>query len=458
MDKINRKIISKFSKKFNSKKSNIIAKNAISSTSLETIALNRDVVQSINPTFYKRINSDVEVTNQNNSGRCWIFSFLNIIRLKMIEKYNLDEKFEFSQNYLFFWDQFEKTNYFLHNIYNTLDCKNNSRLISILLKEPVQDGGQWNMIVNLVNKYGVIPKDVMEETHQSNNTEKMTELINAKLIKFAHYIREKQTKRDKKTKEETISEMLYQIYTILVMFLGEPPKNFVWKYYSQSKKYCKGTKKQKKLPRLTPLEFYKEYVPFNVNDKIVLINAPMKNKKYYNIYTVDYFNNMVNGEEIRYLNVPMDVIIKSTKKSIDNDEAVWFGCNVSKYLSNEHGLFDDKIYDFQTIFGFNIELDKGYGLEYFQSILNHAMIFKGYDIDNKKNISQWLLENSWGEDNGIDGEYIMSKDWFNKYVYQIVIDKKYLDKNILEYSKKKSINCPLWDPFGLLAIKYNKKI
>ena len=451
MNKIDNGTIKKYSKKFNSNKSNIISRNALTSTSLQHISINRDIVQSVNPTFYKKIEVDTKITNQASSGRCWIFSFINVIRLHMIKKYDLDEDFEFSQNYLLFWDQLEKANMFLDNIFNSLQCNINTRLLHILLQNPTQDGGQWNMLVNLVNKYGLIPKDLMEETHQSSNTQQMNDLINAKLIHFAHTIRNL-TPIQLKNKKKIVEDMIYQIYTILVMFLGEPPKSFIWKYYSSSSKKPNSTKKQRKIPRITPLDFYKKYVPYNANNKVVLINAPLKTKPYYNIYNIEYFNNMVNGVETKYVNVPIEIMIEATKKSIDNNEAVWFGCNVGKYSNDVYGLLNDKVYDYKSIFGFDIELNKGDGLEYFQSILNHAMTIRGYDIDNNKNITQWLVENSWGDEIGKDGEYIMSNDWYKKFVYQIVIDKKFLDTKTLKSLTKTPIMCPLWDPFGSLAI------
>jgi len=465
MVKINNSLLIDFYKRFNKKETNIIAKNAITSNSLDDVSLNRDVVQSINPTFYKKIEVDTEITDQKMSGRCWIYSLLNVIRLHMIQKYDLEEDFELSQNYLLFWDKLEKANMFLHHIFDTCHCKINSRLLSILLKEPVQDGGQWNMLVNLVNKYGIIPKQQMEDTVQSNNTDKMNEFINNKLLQYANQIR-KLSDKEKTNKNKIIKDMLYEIYSILVMFLGTPPKSFVWKYYSEQppiNKKKKGSKKNKKTNIkskkyqhstniITPLQFYQNIVPYDVNDKVVLINAPMKSKPYYKMYNIEYFNNMVQGEKTKYVNVPIDILIESAKKSIDNNEAVWFGCDVSKYSNNEYGLFNDKVYDYKSIFGFDLELKKGENLEYMQSILNHAMIFRGYDIDSKGNISQWLVENSWGDDMGNNGYYIMSNDWFKKYVYQIIIDKKFLDKKTLDVLNKEPVLCPIWDPFGSLAI------
>lgn len=463
MNQISASLIKDFYHNFHKIKSNIIAKNAITSSSLEDVALNRDLVQSINDTFYKEIDIETEITNQQNSGRCWIYSFLNVIRLYMIKKYKLDEDFEFSQNYLMFWDKLEKSNMFLHNIYKSCHCQLDSRLVTILLKEPTSDGGQWNMLINLVNKYGLIPKNQMEDTIQSANTDKMNSFINDKLIQFAEQIRNF-GENEKKNKNKIFKKMLYQIYTILVMFLGCPPKTFTWKYYSSSnlkkskKKKIKMNKNKKSqiqrvANQINPLRFYQKCVPYNSDRKVVLINAPLKSKPFYNIYNIEYFNNMVGGVETKYVNIPIQPFIEATKKSIDNNEAVWFGCDVSKYSNDELGLFNEKVYDYKSIFDFEIELEKGKALEYYQSVLNHAMIIRGYDLDKNGNITQWLVENSWGDNIGKNGYYIMSHQWFKRYVYQVIIDEKYLDKKTHKVLVKTPIICPLWDPFGALAIK-----
>ena len=205
-----------------------------------------------------------------------------------------------SQNYLMFWDKLEKSNMFLHNIYQSCHCKLDSRLVTLLLKEPTSDGGQWNMLINLVNKYGLIPKNQMEDTIQSANTDKMNSFINDKLIQFADQIRNFGEK-EKKDKDKIFKTMLYQIYTILVMFLGCPPKTFTWKYYSSAnskkskkKKLNKNKKSQvqRVVNQIQPLRFYQKCVPYDADQKVVLINAPLKSKPYYNIYNIEYFNNM----------------------------------------------------------------------------------------------------------------------------------------------------------------------
>jgi len=432
--------INKFSKKFKKKKKNIVSKNAVTSNNFKKVVFNRNVLKSIKNIFYKKINTEITISNQKSSGRCWVFSFLNILKLSMIEKYKLDKDFEFSQIYLYFCDLMEKSFFFLNNILNTKKKKLDSRLLAVLLEYPISDGGQWHMLVNLINKYGLIPKDCMSETYQSNNSGELIDLLNSKLRTNAQEIRN--------NKYVNIENMMYEIYKILVIFLGEPPKKFDWKYY----KNMKNGKKHININGLTPIKFYKKYVPYNVNDKVSIIHAPLKDKEYYKLYNVEYFTNMVDGKLSNYLNLPIDIMKELVVKSINDNEAVWFGCDVAKQMSSKYGLLNDKLYDVKSIIDSEYELNKKYVLSYQQSQLNHAMIFKGYDIDDNKNITQFLVENSWGNKSGIKGDYIMNTNWFNKYVHQIVIDKKYLNSKIKKYLKGKPILCKLWDPFGALAI------
>lgn len=446
---ISEEIIDKFSKKFNSKNINNITKNAINNNKLSEITINGSKIQKRNNIFSKRINVKVKNTEQKDSGRCWIFAFLNAVRLEMIQKYNLEETFEFSQNYLFFWDKLEKCNYFIYNIINTkhLDLKN--REINFLLNEPIGDGGQWNMIKNLVNKYGIIPKTSMNETVSSEDTYELNYILNNKLRAICYEIRNS----EKEITENVIASYMEEIYKLLVLFLGEPPKKITWEYYSNNGDY----KKYNVIKNITPLDFYKKYIPYNVNDKICLINSPLTssslNKPYYNLYNVKYCGNIVNGEENNFINIPIELMLKITKKSIDNDKAVWFGSDMDHYFNDKYGILDTAIFDYNSIINMNeIVKDKGFRLDYSVSKINHAMLIKGYDAINN-NVTKWLVENSWGDNNELYGNISMSNDWFKEFVFQIVVDKKFVNKEILNVLNKKPILLNPWDPFGVLLGK-----
>ena len=434
---INSEIIIGFSKKFNENNTNLLAKNTISSNPLKNVLLNQDILQKRRKIFTKKIEIDSKIADQESSGRCWLFAFLNVIRLKMIKKYKLPSEFEFSQNYLFFWDKFEKSNLFLHTMIQLKKEPIESRLISYFLSNPISDGGQYNMIISLVNKYGIIPKVCMAETYHSSNSSELEEVLNNKLRDYAEKIRN--------SKNFDIKHALEEIYRLLVIFLGEPPKDIVWEFYNN--------KKYKKIAT-TPLQFYKKYVPFRVDDMITLINAPMKNRPFYNIYDIKYFGNVIDGEKTNYINCPIEDIIKISKKSIDGGDAFFFGSDVNMNFNTKIGLMNNDLFDFDKFFQFNIDMDKGKRLEYGISRINHAMMIRGYNEENKK-INRWLVENSWGDSGEFEGDIVMNHNWFIENVFEIVVNKKYIPKNILAVLKKKPILLEPWDCFGELMMKTN---
>lgn len=483
------KVLKKYSKKFKKNNKNILSRNAVSSNNIKNLVINRNVLKSINLTFHKQLFSNIKnISSQKRSGRCWYFAFLNTLKYDFIKRHNLENNFEFSHNYLLFYDSLEKSRFFLYNIAKTRNKHISDRLVAQLLQYPVSDGGQWNMIVNLINKYGLIPKNNMKETYQSNNTGSFKNLLNLQLKYYANII------RNRKCNTQIINNMMYQIYKLLVIALGEPPNRIDWKYNIKSlKKKNKiknlnsnfdkwndidmdNTSKTKNINLnindtsidnlnennnitkrnivydLKPTIFFMEYVKCDINNKISLINFPSKIKPYYRKYNVKYFNNIINGVNTEYFNVPIFEMKNAIIKSIDNNEPVWFGADVSKNSSSKYGLLHDKLLDYSTITDTEYELNKSDALLYTQNDINHAMIFKGYDLNKKGNISQLLVENSWGIESGLKGQLIMNEGWFNKYVYQIVIDKKYVSNKIIKSLGRKPIVCDIWDPFGNLAI------
>lgn len=442
---INNKKIKKFSKEIDSDQHTII-RNAVSNNKLKDITKNTSKLQKINRVFSKEIDIKVKNTNQKNSGSCWIFAFLNLIRLSMVKKYNLEEEFELSQNYLFFWDKLEKSNFFLHNIIKTKKHSLESREVQYFLSEPVSDGGQWNMLVNLVNKYGIIPKKCMNETFSSSNTVELNNILNNKLRDIAYEI------RNKNISNKDIERYLNEIYEMLVMFLGEPPSIINWEYYSVKKeKY-----KYNKIENISPLNFYKKHIPFNVDDMICLVNAPCKTKPFYNIYDLKYFGNTVEGHNSNFINIPINEMIKIAKKSLDNNDTIWFGSDVDQFLDENKGILDTDYFNYNLIFKNINKLKKGNRLDYGISRITHAMLIKGYNKSNNK-IDKWLVENSWGDENEINGDLIMSNNWFKEYVYEIVVNKKYISQKISNVLVKKPVLLEPWEPLGLLLNIKSKK-
>lgn len=435
--------IQRFEKKFNRSKKNIVVKNAVNHNSVNLVALDRKKTKKIQYIFSDRIFSKLEVTNQRSSGRCWIFAFLNYLRLLMVKKYNVDE-FEFSATYLFFWDKLEKSHFFLQEILKSKKKDLSSRLVYHTLYSATNDGGQWNLLVNLIKKYGIVPKSAMRESYHSTNSKALNKILNTYLRKAACKI------RDEHKGQSYIKKAMYKIYKILVIFLGEPPTKFTWKYTVNNPKN-KDQPLYRVLRNVTPLDYYNKHVTFNMDDMIVLINAPCKQKPMYERYNLRHYGNVIGGMKTNYINVPIDVMISCCETSIKKKQAVWFGADVSKYLHRIEGVLDQNLFNYKSLFDFDIEIDKGNKIDYHSSMLNHAMLIKGFDKPHNE-IKQWLIENSWGKNSGFKGDYMMSNDWFKDYVYEIVIHKDCVPQKVLDVLDKKPISLPPWDPFGNLLL------
>ena len=446
MDKsISLEIIKTFQKESNSESNLKLSRNAATHNEITDLAMDWDVYRRIDHTFSDQIIGEMKITNQKSSGRCWGYAGLNLFRIYLGRKHDL-RNFEFSQTYFMFWDKLEKSNYFFNSIIKTANKPWDSRLMMHLLDSPIQDGGQWDMWVNLINKYGVVPKSEMPETFQSGKSMRMNRMITRKLREFAKDLRD--SIKNKITEEnlfELKTTMLSTVYKMLVIHLGSPPDSFNWQVRDKKKVF-------QRFKNLTPLSFFKDHVGIDLNELVCLINCPMSDKEYNKVYTVEFLGNVVESNPIRYLNVDIDVLKNATVESIKNNEPVWFGCDVGKYLHRTHGVMDTKLFDFELFYGTEFGLDKASRLEYGESKMTHAMLFTGVDLDSKGNPKKWRVENSWGERNGKKGYYIMSDDWFDQYLYEVVINKKYLELNVIDlYENQHAKLLPPWDPMGALA-------
>ena len=446
MDKsISLEIIKTFQKESNSESNLKLSRNAATHNEITDLAMDWDVYRRIDHTFSDQIIGEMKITNQKSSGRCWGYAGLNLFRIYLGRKHDI-RNFEFSQTYFMFWDKLEKSNYFFNSIIKTANKPWDSRLMMHLLDSPIQDGGQWDMWVNLIDKYGVVPKSEMPETFQSGKSMRMNRMITRKLREFAKDLRD--SIKNKITEEslfELKTTMLSTVYKMLVIHLGNPPDSFNWQVRDKKKVF-------QRFKKLTPLSFFKDHVGIDLNELVCLINCPMSDKEYNKVYTVEFLGNVVEGNPIRYLNVDIDVLKNATVESIKNNEPVWFGCDVGKYLHRTHGVMDTKLFDFELFYGTEFGLDKASRLEYGESKMTHAMLFTGVDLDSKRYPKKWRVENSWGERNGEKGYYIMSDDWFDQYLYEVVINKKYLESNIIDlYENQDAKLLPPWDPMGALA-------
>ena len=443
-ENISLKTINKFRKEFDSCDHCKVTMNSLTRSKLEDVSMDWESYRTIDHHYSDLVKHELkDVTNQKASGRCWGFAALNLMRLEFTKKYNLD-KFEFSQSYFMFFDKLEKSNYFLENIIKTLDEKFDSRLVMWLLESPIQDGGQWDMFVNLVEKYGVVPKTAMPESIHSSNSRSMNQLITRTLRKFAGILRsEHQNGISIKELRKMKLDKMSSIYNMLCSFIGRPPKSFDWKTRDTKKIFLSFND-------ITPLEFYEKFSGMNLKDKVCLIHCPMSNKEENALYTVNYLGNVVEGQIIKYLNVSIDKMKKYAIKSIKAGEAVWFGCDVGKMFHRNLGVMDNNLYDYELLFGVDSNMDKATRLEYGDSQMTHAMLFTGVDMKGKSSV-KWRVENSWGNKSGDKGYFLMTDDWFNEYNYEVVIDKKYLSKDILKLFKKDTVGLDPWDPMGALA-------
>ncbi|MEG0679467.1 MAG: C1 family peptidase, partial [Carnobacterium sp.] len=386
-----------------------------------------------------------EITNQQASGRCWMFAALNTARVGTMDRLNV-ETFEFSQNYTLFWDKLEKANYFLDSILDTLEEAQNSRIIAHLLMDPVQDGGQWDMFSGILEKYGAVPKSVMPETFHSSHTAILNKVLTAKLREFASVLRDAhkngETTKELATKKE---EMLYFIYNVLVKALGEVPEEFTYDYRDKDNEFHR-------IANITPQEFFKKYVGWDLTNLVSLLNAPTEDKPYGRAYTVKYLGTVKEGQPIRYINTPIDVLKDAAIASIKAGEPVWFGCDVGQMSEREAGVMDENTYQYDLTLGEGLKMTKAQRLDYGESLLTHAMVLVGVNLDNDGKPLTWKVENSWGDKSGKKGIFSMSDKWFDEFTYQVAVDKKCVADNWLKALDEPVIELEPWDPMGSLAM------
>lgn len=410
-----------------------LVKNSISNTLINNEVKGKDSFKfSID---IKTMNA----TNQKQSGRCWIFAGLNVLREIIANKYNI-ESFEFSQNYVAFYDKLEKINFALEKLIELRNKDADDRVLLWILDNGIADGGQWDMLVNVIEKYGLVTKDAMLETESSSGTREVNYLVNCMIRKFNGKIREiKNLTKIRELKEETMKEA----YNLLVTCFGTPPSKFDFEYVNKNGEY--HLEKD-----LKPIEFYRNYVGNVLKDYVSIIHAPTKDKPFNKTYTVDYLGNVIGGKEIKYLNLELKEFKKLVINQLQDKEVVWFGSDCSRYGDRNTGIWDDKLFEYNQSFGIDFTLTKEEALVNRNSAMNHAMVITGVNLDEEKP-TKWKIENSWGSEVANKGYYLCSDSWFDRFVYQAVINKKYLSKEQREILKKKANHLNPWDPMGTLA-------
>ena len=437
---ITKKQIDKMRKEFESDSAARVAQNAVTSNNLSSVTLRRDLVQEIDFTFSTKLD-EWKATNQKSSGRCWLFATLNLFRPGTMKKMNVKE-FEFSQAHIHFWDKFERSNHFLEAIIETSGRPVDDRTIHFLLSDPIGDGGQWNMAMNLIRKHGLVPKSAYPESNSSSSTRWMNSILKDILRSSASEIREilDSGGSEKEARSHKDSRM-EDIWRVLCIHLGTPPESFDWQWRDKDKEFHRRGK-------MTPQQFAEEFVDVDWEEYVCIVNDPRN--EYYQTYTVDYLQNVAGGPPVVYLNVPSDEMKSITQEILEDGMPVWMGCDVGKQMDRKRGLWDANLFETNELYGVDYGMSKADRLRYGQTMMTHAMLFTGVDVYEGKP-RRWRVENSWGDDSGQKGFYTMNDNWYDEHMFEIASPKKYLTKKMVKGLETVPIVLEAWDPMGSLA-------
>lgn len=405
--------------------------NAMAETSIAVLAKNHENLANFDTNFTNKVVSH-GITDQQQSGRCWLFTGLNVLRAQMMAKYGLDEM-EFSQNYCFFYDQLEKANLFLQGIIDTREKPMDDKMVEWLFRNPISDGGQFTGISDVIGKYGVVPSSVMPETYSSENTSQIARLVGLKLREFGLQLRDEAAKGVKVSAlEAKKTEMLSTVYRMLALAFGEPVERFTWTMNGETKEY-------------TPQSFYQEYLGNDLtNNYVMLMNDP--SREYYKCYEIDFDRHVYDGKNWTYVNLPVEDIKAMAIESIKDSTMMYFSCDVAKFLDSKRGTLDLKNFDYESLMGTTFGMNKKQRVQIFASGSSHAMTLMAVDLDKDGKPKKWMVENSWGAEAGYKGHLIMTDEWFDEYMFRLVVEKKYVPEKVLNILKQKPIRLPAWDP------------
>ncbi|NMH33670.1 aminopeptidase C [Streptococcus sanguinis] len=417
--------------------------NAISHNGLLASLEKRSAAVENTPIFSLDLTKD-KVSDQKASGRCWMFAALNTFRHKMIAGFQLED-FELSQAHTFFWDKYEKSNWFLEQVIATADQELTSRKVKFLLDTPQQDGGQWDMVVALFEKYGVVPKSVYPESISSSNSRELNQILNKLLRQDAQILRELRAEGAESSElQAKKEELLQEVFNFLAMNLGLPPRQFDFSYRDKDNHFHSES-------GLTPLTFYQKYVDLKLDDYVSIINAPTADKPYGRSYTVEMLGNVVGSKPVRYLNVEMGRLKELAIAQMQAGETVWFGSDVAQSSNRKAGIMAEGMHDFTASMDIRLTQDKAGRLDYSESLMTHAMVLTGVDLDENGKAKKWKVENSWGEKVGNKGYFVASDAWMDEYTYQIVVRKEFLTAAELAAYEAEPLVLAPWDPMGALA-------
>ncbi len=433
---ISAEMLEKFKTSYQDDAANRARHNALNAAGIDKLAFNEKIRNGFDDHFSHKVETK-GITDQKSSGRCWLFTGLNVLRSQAMAKHSLPE-LTFSQNYNFFFDQLEKANLFLQAVIDTSDKPMEDRQVEWLFQNPISDGGTFCGVVDLVSKYGIVPSEAMAETEIANNTGVFrSKILAMKLREDGLRIRQAKAAGSNVADLEKIkTEQLAEIYKLLALALGEPPSEFSW-----TRKDKKGNPVETK--KYTPQSFYEELLGNDLkNDYVLLMNDP--SREYWKMYRIDYDRHTYDGNDWTYLNVPMKDLKDAAIKSIKDSTAMYFSCDVGKFIDRERGTLDVDNYDYESLFGIEFGMDKGERISTWASASSHAMTLSGVDLDEKGNAKKWLIENSWGK-TGHNGYLIATDQWMDEYLFRLVVEKEYVSPKIMKALNQQPIILPSWD-------------
>jgi len=431
-----------FAKDFTANPTYRLAQNAVTRTSVDDLALDRGVVTGIDHSV-SHLLDDWAVTDQKKSGRCWLFAGLNLLRVGAAERLGLKD-FEFSQNYVMFWDKLEKANHWLEAIIETAERHVDDRTVAHLLTMPAEDGGQWNMFVALVRKHGLVPKVAMPETQSSSETYRLNRALSQALRRAARDLRSRAAAGDDAAElRELKSQVLGVVHRILSIHLGTPPERFVWQWNDKDRKFHRDGE-------ITPQEFAQSYVTLPLDDYVCIVHDPRETSRVGQTYTVEHLGNVVGAPPVVYLNVEVDVLRSLAQQAITGGEPVWFGCDTEKMSHMELGLWDAGLYDYGSVYDADLTMSKDERLDHHETLMTHAMLFTGVDVVDGAP-RRWRVENSWGGEKADKGFWTMNDSWFGEHVFEIAVRRDALPAELQDALDTEPIVLPAWDPMGALA-------
>ena len=410
-------------------------RNAIGNNDIRELALNQENMQGMDTHFSIKVESK-GITDQKSSGRCWLFTGLNVMRAKTLAEYGF-QSFEFSEVYPFFWDQLEKANLFLQGIIDTSKSPLTDKTVEWLFQHPLSDGGTFTGVADIVSKYGLVPKDAMPETNSSENTSRMANLISLKLKEYGLQLRDMAGAKPEALEKEKTT-MLGTIYRMLVLNLGVPPTEFDYVRHD-----AKGNPVETE--HHTPMSFLEKYGDKQLlTNYVMLMNDPSRES--YKGYEIDYDRHRYDGKNWTYVNLPVEDIKEMAIASLKDSTMMYFSCDVGKFLNSERGLLDVKNYDYESLMGTTFGMDKKQRIQTFSSGSSHAMTLMAVDLNKDGKPVKWMVENSWGTASGYQGHLIMTDEWFNEYMFRLVVETKYVPAKVMELFKQKPVCLPAWDP------------